>query len=77
MSKNIFRTVRELLQCRDEVLMSNAVGVEGKLYDDSVENLQALDMLEPSLIGLVKQCVNSGMESTELYEVIDLLGMKA
>lgn len=37
-----FKTVRELLVNRDEVLMSNAVNTEGKLYDDSVENLTAI-----------------------------------
>jgi hypothetical protein len=76
MKKDIFRTVRELLVNRDEVLMSNAVDTEGKLYADSVENLHALDMLEPSLIGLVNQCVAAGIEFTELYEVIELLGVE-
>ena len=42
MSNDIFRTVRELLVNRDEVLMSNAVGIDGQLYDDSVENLTAI-----------------------------------
>ena len=37
-----FRTVRELLVNRDEVLMSNAVNTEGRLYDDSVSNLTAI-----------------------------------
>ena len=41
-----FRTVRELLANRDEVLMSNAVDTEGKLYDDSVENLTAILAME-------------------------------
>jgi hypothetical protein len=76
MTKNIFRTVRELLVNRDEVLISNAVDTEGKLYEDSVENLHALDMLEPSLIGLVKQCLAEGMDCPELREVIDLLGVE-
>ena len=76
MNKNIFRTVRELLVNRDEVLMSNAVDTEGKLYEDSVENLHALDMLEPSLIGLVNQCLAEGMDCPELREVIDLLGVE-
>jgi hypothetical protein len=52
MINNIFRTVRELLENRDCVLMGNAVNTEGKLYDDSVENLHALDMLEPSCAAL-------------------------
>ena len=42
MINNIFRTVRELLENRDCVLMGNAVNTEGKLYDDSVENLTAI-----------------------------------
>ena len=46
MTKDIFRTVRELLVNRDEVLMSNAVDTEGKLYDDSVENLTAILAME-------------------------------
>jgi hypothetical protein len=43
-----FRTVRELLANRDEVLMSNAVDTEGKLYDDSVENLTAILAMQDS-----------------------------
>jgi hypothetical protein len=39
---DIFRTVRELLENSDCVLMGNAVNTEGKLYDDSVENLTAI-----------------------------------
>jgi hypothetical protein len=73
---DIFRTVRELLENRDCVLMGNAVNNDGKLYDDSVDNLHALDMLEPSLRGLVDVCVASGMECAELYEVIGLLGLE-
>jgi hypothetical protein len=50
MAKDIFRTVRELLQSSKCVLMGNAVNNEGELYDDSVENLTAIlavrDMLE-------------------------------
>ncbi len=42
MTDDIFRTVRELLQSRDCVLMGNAVNTEGKLYDDSVSNLTAI-----------------------------------
>ena len=41
-----FRTVRELLVNRDEVLMSNAVGIDGQLYEDSVENLTAILAME-------------------------------
>ena len=74
MSKDIFRTVRELLVNRDEVLMSNAVGIDGQLYDDSVENLHALDMMEPSLLELVRLCVSAGVQSMALDEIIELLG---
>jgi hypothetical protein len=42
MRNDIFRTVRELLYSRDCVIMGNAVNNEGKLYDDSVENLTAI-----------------------------------
>ena len=42
MADDIFRTVRELLESSDCVLMGNAVNTEGKLYDDSVENLTAI-----------------------------------
>jgi hypothetical protein len=46
MTDDIFRTVRELLANRDEVLMGNAVNTEGKLYDDSVANLTRLLVME-------------------------------
>jgi hypothetical protein len=42
MTDDIFRTVRELLQSSECVLMGNAVNNEGELYDDSVENLTAI-----------------------------------
>ena len=45
---DIFRTVRELLENRDCVLMGNAVNTEGKLYDDSVENLTAILAMQDS-----------------------------
>ena len=76
MIKNIFRPVRDLLDLRDYVMMSNAVDTEGKLYDDVVERFEALKMLETSLRGLVDVCVASGMECAELYEVIGLLGLE-
>ena len=43
-----FRTVRELLVNSDCVLMGNAVNTEGKLYDDSVENLTAILAMQNS-----------------------------
>ena len=42
MTDDIFRTVRELLESSDCVLMGNAVNTEGKLYEDSVANLTAI-----------------------------------
>ena len=76
LSKDIFRTVRELLDSRDDVILGNAVGVEGGLYQDSAENLHALQMLEPSLIELVRLCVNGGIEWQCLDEVIELIGFE-
>lgn len=46
MTDDIFRTVRELLESSDCVLMGNAVNTEGKLYDDSVANLKAILALQ-------------------------------
>ena len=76
MINDIFRPVRDLLDLRDYVMLSNAVDTEGKLYDDVVERFEALKMLEPSLRGLVEVCVASGMECAELYEVIGLIGLE-
>lgn len=77
MTKDIFRTVQELLDSRNDVLIGNAVNIEGRLYTDSVENLNALRMLEPSLIELVRLCVNGGIEWKCLDEVIELIGFEA
>lgn len=76
MSKDIFRTVSELFYSRDDVTLGNAVGSNGKLYDDSVENLHALHMLDPSLRELVRICVDSGLKCTALTEVIELIGFE-
>jgi hypothetical protein len=76
MNKDIFRTVRELLDTGSDVLTGNAVDSMGRLYDDSVENLHALQMLEPSLIELVRICVDSGLKCTALDEVIELIGFE-
>jgi hypothetical protein len=48
MTDDIFRTVRELLESSDCVLMGNAVNTEGKLYDDSIANLTRLLVMEKS-----------------------------
>jgi hypothetical protein len=74
MRQDIFRTVTELLDSRDCVIMGNAVNNEGKLYDDSVENLNALRMLEPSLRELVAICEAEGIQAIALYEIIELIG---
>lgn len=42
MIDDIFRTVRDLLENSDCVLMGNAVNTEGRLYEDSVSNLSAI-----------------------------------
>jgi hypothetical protein len=76
MRKDIFRTVRDLLDRRDGVTWSNAVHLHGHLYEDAVENLHALQMLEPSLIELVRLCVNGGIEWQCLEEVIELIGFE-
>jgi hypothetical protein len=72
--QDIFRTVTELLDSRDCVLRGNAVGVDGALYDDSVENLNALRMLEPSLRELVAICEAEGIQAIALSEIIELIG---
>ena len=76
MSKDIFKTVSDLLDSRYCVPMGNAVCSDGKLYDDSVENLHELRMLEPSLRDLVRICVDSGLKCTALDEVIELIGFE-
>ena len=76
MSKDIFRTVNDLLEGRDAVTFSNAVHLDGSLYEDAVENLNALRMLEPSLHELVRLCVNGGIEWQCLDEVIELIGFE-
>lgn len=67
MANDIFRTVRELLENSDCVLMGNAVNTEGKLYDDSVENLSAIlamkehyDRMYTALEGLVYNYAHFG-----------------
>jgi hypothetical protein len=73
MKKDIFRTVTDLLDGRDAVTWSNAVHLDGSLYEDAVENLNALRMLEPSLIQLVRECIASGMDSKALDEILELM----
>lgn len=74
MNKDIFRTVRELLENRDCVLMGNAVNTEGQLYEDSVANLHDLEMLEASLLELVGECRFARVTSKALEEIVELIG---
>jgi hypothetical protein len=74
MAKDIFRTVRELLEWQDNVLASNAVHSAGHLYDDSVINLLTLQRLERPLRELVGICVRAGIEWDSLGEIIELIG---
>ena len=74
MKKDIFRTVRELLESRDAVTLGNAVHTEGYLYDDSVENLTALRDLEPHIRELVRLCVMVNAQWDALHEIIELIG---
>lgn len=74
MRQDIFSTVTELLDSRHCVLMGNAVSLEGALYDDSVDNLNALRMLEPSLRELVAICEAEGIQAIALSEIIELIG---
>lgn len=71
---DIFKTVHALLDSRDCVLYGDAVNAEGALYDDSIENLNALRMLEPSLRELVRLCAEGGIEWQCLDEVIEIIG---
>jgi hypothetical protein len=74
MTNDIFKTVRDLIDSRDDVLAGSAVNSQGALYDDSAANLNALRMLEPSLRELVDLCARGGIEWRCLDEVIALIG---
>lgn len=74
MAKDIFRTVRELLQSKKCVLMGNAVNNEGELYDDSVENLTAIlamqeryDAMLAALEGLLADCEAHGLTDNDAH----------
>lgn len=71
---DIFKTVTALLDSRDCVLYGDAVNAEGALYDDSLANLNALRMLEPSLRELVRLCAGAGIQWQCLAEVIEIIG---
>lgn len=76
MTDNIFRTVRELLDSRSCVLNGNAVQSDGELYQDSVENLNALRMMEPSLLELMEAAAEAGLGELLCFrEVAQCLGL--
>jgi len=60
-----FRTVRELLANRDCVLMGNAVNTEGKLYEDSVENLTAILAMQDSYNEMLEALKRLACEADE------------
>jgi hypothetical protein len=75
MDKDIFRTVHDLLDSRNCVMSGNAVSFEGELYDDSVDNLRDLSMMEPSLFELLDACERAGLGDLQCFrEVAGLLG---
>ena len=74
---DIFKTVNALLDSRDCVLYGDAVNAEGALYDDSVSDLNALRMLEPSLRQLVDLCAKSGIEWQCIDEVVEIIGWES
>ncbi len=75
-TRDIFRTVRELLDSRHCVMGGNAVSSDGELYDDSVENLNALRMLEPSLRELIDVGIRAGLDEMQCFrEVAECLGI--
>ena len=74
MTKDVFRTVRELIESSDAVTLGNAVHTEGYLYDDSMANLMTLRDLEPHIRELVDICVAAGIECEALYQIIKIMG---
>jgi hypothetical protein len=74
MKRNIFETVRQLLDSYDDVTRGNAVHTHGNLYGDSVSNLSYLMNLEPALHELIEMCVDSGIQMEPLTRVIDITG---
>lgn len=74
MRKDIFRTVNDLLDSRNCVMSGGAVDMQGAIYEDCVDDLNALRMLEPSLWGLIELCAAHGVTGKALDEVRELLG---
>ena len=71
MTNDIFRTVRELLDSSNEVLMGNAVNTEGKLYDDSVENLTAILAMKDSYSAMLMALENLMDGACEALSFLD------
>jgi hypothetical protein len=75
MDKDIFRTVHDLLDSRNCVMSGGAVDMQGALYEDSVDNLRDLSMMEPSLFELLDACERAGLSELQCFrEVAGLLG---
>ena len=68
---DIFRTVRELLESRDCVIMGNAVNNEGELYDDSVENLTAILAMQDSYAEMLAALENLMDGACEALSFLD------
>jgi hypothetical protein len=69
MTNDIFRTVRELLESSNELLLGNAVNNEGELYDDSVENLTAILAMQDSHSEMLAVlCEMLGAAETDLLD---------
>jgi hypothetical protein len=80
MANDILRTVRELLESSDCVLMGNAVNTEGRLYDDSAENLRRLLVMEKNyarmyiaLESLVFNCAHFGRVTDDFVAEVGLI----
>jgi hypothetical protein len=75
MDKDIFRTVHDLLDSRNCVMSGGAVDMQGALYEDCVDNLRDLSMMEPSLFELLDACERAGLGDLQCFrEVARLLG---
>jgi hypothetical protein len=75
MDKYIFRTVHDLLDSRNCVMSGGAVDMQGALYEDCVDNLRDLSMMEPSLFELLDACERAGLGDLQCFrEVAGLLG---
>ena len=75
MDKDIFRTVHDLLDSRNCVMSGGAVDMQGALYENCVDNLRDLSMMDPSLFELLDACERAGLGELQCFrEVAGLLG---